>query len=59
MKQLARFAAKISGVSNAKIGTRFKSIMRNIKGMAFSARPFKRMISKAAEIGIFSVHGNF
>ncbi|WP_404321534.1 hypothetical protein LG298_13775 [Cytobacillus firmus] len=56
LKRLVRFAAKIPGVSNAKIGTVLKAIHEEYHGNGISRSTFKRMIAKAAEIGIFTVH---
>ncbi|WP_394139396.1 hypothetical protein [Cytobacillus oceanisediminis] len=56
LKRLARFAAKIPGVSNAKIGTVLKAIHEEYSGNGISRSTFKRMIAKAAELGIFTVH---
>ncbi|OMF60934.1 hypothetical protein BK139_08700 [Paenibacillus sp. FSL R5-0490] len=56
LKRLVRFAAKIPGVSNAKIGTVLKAIHEEYNGHGISRSTFKRMIAKAAEIGIFTVH---
>ncbi|PWW26965.1 hypothetical protein DFO73_109131 [Cytobacillus oceanisediminis] len=56
LKRLARFAAKIPGVSNAKIGTVLKAIHEDYNGNGISRSTFKRMIAKAAELGIFTVH---
>ncbi|PAE26187.1 hypothetical protein [Bacillus sp. 7894-2] len=56
LKRLVRFAAKIPGVSNAKIGTVLKAIHEEYNGNGISRSTFKRMIAKAAEIGIFTVH---
>lgn len=56
LKRLARFAAKIPGVSNAKIGTVLKTIHEEYNGNGISRSTFKRMIMKAAELGILTVH---
>lgn len=56
LKRLVRFAAKIPGVSNAKIGTVLKAIHEEYNGNGISRSTFKRMIAKAAKIGIFTVH---
>ncbi|WP_282174330.1 hypothetical protein [Cytobacillus firmus] len=56
LKRLVRFAAKVPGVSNAKIGTILKAIHAEYSGNGISRSTFKRMIAKAAEIGIFTVH---
>ncbi|MBG9446319.1 hypothetical protein [Cytobacillus firmus] len=56
LKRLVRFAAKVPGVSNAKIGTILKAIHTEYSGNGISRSTFKRMIAKAAEIGIFTVH---
>jgi hypothetical protein len=56
LKRLARFAAKVPGVSNAKIGTVLKAIYEEYGEMGISRSTFKRMIMKAGEIGIFTVY---
>lgn len=56
LKRLARFAAKVPGVSNAKIGTVLKAIHEEYSGNGISRSTFKRMIVKAAELGIFTVY---
>ncbi|MEK3857448.1 hypothetical protein [Cytobacillus sp. FSL H8-0458] len=56
LKRLVRFAAKIPGVSNAKIGTVLKAIHEEYNGNGISRSTFKRMIAKAANLGIFTVH---
>lgn len=56
LKRLARFSAKIPGVSNAKIGTILKAIHEEYRGNGISRSTFKRMIQKALKIGIFSVY---
>jgi N-acetylglutamate synthase-like GNAT family acetyltransferase len=56
LKRLARFAAKVPGVSNAKIGTVLKAIHEEYSGNGISRSTFKRMIVKASELGIFTVH---
>ncbi|GLB60301.1 hypothetical protein [Cytobacillus sp. NCCP-133] len=56
LKRLSRYAAKIPGVSNAKIGTVLKAIHEEYSGNGISRSTFKRMIAKAAELGIFTVH---
>ncbi|MBT2686612.1 hypothetical protein J7I93_00280 [Bacillus sp. ISL-47] len=55
LKRLARFAAKVPGVSNAKIGTVLKAIHEEYNGNGISRSTFKRMIVKATELGIFTV----
>ncbi|MCM3708602.1 MULTISPECIES: hypothetical protein [Cytobacillus] len=56
LKRLVRFAAKIPGVSNAKIGTVLKAIHEEYNGHGISRSTFKRMIAKASNLGIFTVH---
>ncbi|KON86008.1 hypothetical protein AF332_03725 [Sporosarcina globispora] len=56
LKRLVRFAAKVPGVSNAKIGTVLKAIHEEYSGNGISRSTFKRMIAKAASLGIFTVH---
>ncbi|GLB60113.1 hypothetical protein [Cytobacillus sp. NCCP-133] len=56
LKRLARFAAKVPGVSNAKIGMILKAIHEEFNRNGISRSTFKRMIVKAAELGIFTVH---
>lgn len=56
LKRLARFAAKIPGVSNAKIGTVLKAIHADYNELGISRSTFKRMIIKASSLGIFTVY---
>lgn len=57
LKRLARFAAKIPGVANAKIGTVLKAIYEEYGEMGMISRStFKRMILKASKLGIFTVY---
>ncbi|MEH7883850.1 hypothetical protein V7654_05950 [Bacillus sp. JJ1609] len=57
LKRLARFAAKVPGVANAKIGTVLKAIYEEYGEMGMISRStFKRMIIKASKIGIFTVY---
>jgi len=56
LKRLVRFAAKIPGVCNAKIGTMLKAIHEEFEGNGISRSTFKRMIQKAISIGILKVH---
>jgi hypothetical protein len=56
LKRLVRFAAKIPGVCNAKIGTVLKSIHDEYEGNGISRSTFKRMIQKAIKLGILTVH---
>ncbi|UOE53311.1 hypothetical protein [Cytobacillus oceanisediminis] len=55
LKRLVRFAAKIPGVSNAKIGTVLKAIHEEYNSIGISRSTFKRMIVKALELGIINV----
>ncbi|WP_237562876.1 hypothetical protein [Bacillus dakarensis] len=56
LKRLVRFAAKIPGVSNAKIGTLLKAIHEEYEGNGISRSTFKRMVQKAIAFGILTVH---
>ena len=56
LKRLIRFAAKIPGVCNAKIGTVLKAIYEEYGENGISRSTFKRMINKAETIGIFTVY---
>jgi hypothetical protein len=56
LKRLVRFAAKIPGVCNAKIGTVLKAIHNEYEGNGISRSTFKRMIQKAIGLGILTVH---
>jgi hypothetical protein len=56
LKRLVRFAAKIPGVCNAKIGTVLKAIHEEYEGNGISRSTFKRMIQKAIGLGILTVH---
>ncbi|GAM12858.1 hypothetical protein [Mesobacillus selenatarsenatis] len=53
LKRLARFAAKVPRVANAKIGTVLKAIYEEYGEMGISRSTFKRMILNASETGIF------
>ncbi|WP_342431054.1 hypothetical protein [Neobacillus sp. FSL H8-0543] len=55
LKRLVRFAAKITGVCNAKIGTILKAINEEYKDNGISRSTFKRMIIKAVELGVITV----
>ncbi|WHY86044.1 hypothetical protein QNH39_26300 [Neobacillus novalis] len=55
LKRLVRFAAKIPGVCNAKIGTLLKAIHDEYHDNGISRSTFKRMIGKAKALGIFAV----
>ena len=55
LKRLVRYAAKIPGVCNAKIGTVLKSIHEEYHNNGISRSTFKRMILKAKELGILTV----
>ncbi|WP_342433456.1 hypothetical protein [Neobacillus sp. FSL H8-0543] len=54
LKRLVRFAAKIPGVCNAKIGTILKAIHEEYKNNGISRSTFKRMIIKAKELGLIT-----
>lgn len=56
LKRLVRFAAKIPGVCNAKIGTVLKAIHEEHNGNGISRSTFKRMIQKAIGLGLLIVH---
>ncbi|CAM3710994.1 hypothetical protein [Mesobacillus zeae] len=56
LKRLVRFAAKIPGVCNAKIGTVLKAIHEEYQDLGISRSTFKRMIIKAKNFGIFTVY---
>ncbi|CAG9606854.1 hypothetical protein [Pseudoneobacillus rhizosphaerae] len=56
LKRLVRFAAKIPGVCNAKIGAVLKAIHDEYEGNGISRSTFKRMIQKAIRLGILTVH---
>ncbi|NRD76920.1 hypothetical protein HPT25_05355 [Bacillus sp. BRMEA1] len=56
LKRLARFAAKIPGVSNAKIGTILKAIHEEYRDNGISRSTFKRMILKAKQFEILTIH---
>ncbi|WP_059170473.1 hypothetical protein [Bacillus sp. FJAT-27445] len=56
IKRLARFCAKVPGVSNAKIATVLKAINEDNKGNVISRSTFKRMIQKAIALGVMTVY---
>jgi hypothetical protein len=56
LKRLSRFAAKVPGVCNAKIGTILKAIHEEYHNLGISRSTFKRMIIKSRNLGIFTVH---
>ncbi|MCM3570137.1 hypothetical protein [Neobacillus mesonae] len=56
LKRLVRFAAKIPGICNAKIGTILKAIHQEYHNNGISRSTFKRMIGKAKNLGIFTVY---
>jgi hypothetical protein len=56
LKRLVRFAAKIPGVCNPKIGTVLKEIHDEYEGNGISRSTFKRMIQKAIKLGIITAH---
>ncbi|WP_051633857.1 hypothetical protein [Bacillus sp. UNC41MFS5] len=55
LKRLVRFATKIPGVCNAKIGTILKSIHEQYHDNGISRSTFKRMILKAMGLGIITL----
>lgn len=56
LKMLVRFAGKVPGVANDKIGTALKIIYQEYGEMGISRSTFKRMIQKAIKLGIFTVY---
>src|SRR3954468_16727943 len=56
LKRLVRFAAKIPGVCNAKIGTILKAIHEEYHDNGISRSTFKRMIGKAKALGMITVY---
>jgi hypothetical protein len=56
LKRLIRFCAKIPGVCNAKIGTLLKAIHEEYPEHGISRSTFKRMVLKAKEFGILTIH---
>lgn len=56
IKRLVRFAAKIPGVCNAKIGTVLVAIHKEYNDNGISRSTFKRMISKAKQLGLITVY---
>ncbi|MGV3466637.1 MAG: hypothetical protein ACO1OT_15270 [Heyndrickxia sp.] len=56
LKRLVRFSAKIPGVCNAKIGTLLKAIHDEFDGNGIPRSTFKRMTSKAAQLGILTIY---
>ncbi|WP_259343656.1 hypothetical protein [Oceanobacillus picturae] len=55
LKRLVRFSAKITGVCNAKIGT-IVSATHEKDGAGISRSTFKRMVTKAKNLGIITVY---
>ncbi|WP_176330283.1 hypothetical protein [Oceanobacillus rekensis] len=55
LKRLIRFSAKVTGVCNAKIST-IVSATHEKDGAGISRSTFKRMITKAKNLGLISVH---
>ena len=56
LKRLVRFAAKIPGVCNAKIGTVLKAIHEEYQDLGISRSTFKRMLGKAKDLGIITIY---
>ncbi|AZU60576.1 hypothetical protein [Neobacillus mesonae] len=56
LKRLVRFAVKIPGICNAKIGTVLAAVHKEYNNNGISRSTFKRMIIKAKNLGIFSVY---
>ncbi|MCI2257233.1 hypothetical protein L2D08_23255 [Domibacillus sp. PGB-M46] len=54
-KRLVRYAAKFTGVANAKIGTLLKAINAKANGYGISRSTFERMLKKAKQLGILTV----
>jgi hypothetical protein len=54
-KRLVRYAAKFSGVANAKIGTLLKAINDKLNGFGVSRSTFERMLRKAKDLGILTI----
>ncbi|MBS4191217.1 hypothetical protein KHA94_13595 [Bacillus sp. FJAT-49705] len=57
LKRLVRFSASIAGVCYAKIGTLVATTHQN--GIGISRSTFKRMLTKAKEVGLLVVHNTF
>lgn len=55
LKRLIRFSAKIVGVCNAKIGTVVSATYKR-DGAGISRSTFKRMATKAKELGLLHIH---
>ncbi|TYS87514.1 hypothetical protein [Rossellomorea aquimaris] len=55
LKRLVRFSAKVFGVCNAKIGTLTKAT-HELDGPGISRSTFKRMVTKAKQFGLLTVH---
>lgn len=55
LKRLVRFSAKVFGVCNAKIGTLTKAT-HELDGAGISRSTFKRMVTKAKQFGLLTVH---
>jgi hypothetical protein len=55
LKRLVRFSAKVYGVCNAKIGTLTKAT-HELDGAGISRITFKRMVIKAKQFGLLTVH---
>ncbi|NHM33694.1 hypothetical protein [Neobacillus terrae] len=56
LKGLVRFDAKVPGVCNAKIGTILKAINEAYHDNGISRSTFKRMVQKAKDLGLLTVH---
>lgn len=56
LKRLVRFAAKLPGLANAKIGTILKAIHEEFHDNGISRSTFKRMVLKAKDLGIINVY---
>ena len=53
---LSRFAMKVVGVANLKIGTALKVLYEQYNGNGISRSTWKRMVAKAKKIGLLVVH---
>lgn len=58
-KFLTKYCCKVIGVANGKIGTLLSSMYKKFGEMAVSRSTFIRMVKKAAELGILTVHETF
>lgn len=56
LKFLSRYAVKVVGVANVKIGTVLKTIHEEYNGNGISRSTMKRMIIKAKQVGMIVTH---